>query len=54
MTANKSFNQFDDGFIPTANRAYDSIAVSGSSPLIFCVSRKGPGLDEAREGIGMG
>jgi len=43
MTANKSLHQFDNGFIPTADRACDNITVTRNSPLISGVRRKRPG-----------
>jgi hypothetical protein len=36
----KSLHRFDNGFVPTANPAYDSITVTRNSPLISCVQRK--------------
>jgi len=50
VTANKSFHQFDNGFVPTANRAYDSIAVSPQLAAHLPVSRKGPGEYSIRVG----
>ena len=40
MTTNKSLHRFDNGFIPTANHAYDGITVTRTPPLISCVKRK--------------
>ena len=40
MTTNRCPHRFDNGFIPTASHAYDSITVSRSSPLTACVCRK--------------
>ena len=39
----KSPHRFDNGFIPTANPARDSITVTRNSPLISGVQRKQPG-----------
>ena len=41
-TTNKCFHRFDNGFIPTVNKAYDSIPVTRSSPLISLNSEAGP------------
>ncbi len=35
MTASKPLHRFDSGFIPTADRAHDSITVTRNSQLIW-------------------
>ena len=39
----KSLHRFDDGFVPTANHAYDSITVTHNSPVVSVVQRERPG-----------
>jgi hypothetical protein len=41
-SAFRSLHRFDNGFIPTANAAYDSITVTRNSPLISTAQRKRP------------